>query len=254
MKKKINVLLCILTVAFCFAGCGSQKETVEYEQEVLEQYAEGILTSFAVMDDAAFAQFTEGSDLQVNLTMMQTGLPVEKEALVSMINSWKASIDECGAYKSHGEYTAEADKSGVTLTTEAEYEERNATIAFQFDKNLNMESMDVSAKYELSEILQKAGLNTVLGMGTVFAVLIFLAFIISLMKYIPALLGQNKKQEDAVKETTKAAPATENVVVDETDDLELVAVITAAIAASEGTSTDGFVVRSIKRRTSNKWI
>ena len=118
MKKKINVLLCILTVAFCFAGCGNQKETVEYEQEVLEQYAEGILTSFAVMDDAAFAQFTEGSDLQVNLTMIQTGLPVEKEALVSMINSWKASIDECGAYKSHGEYTAEADKSGVTLTTD----------------------------------------------------------------------------------------------------------------------------------------
>mgnify|MGYP000898117842 CR=1 FL=1 len=40
---------------------------------------------------------------------------------------------------------------------------------------------------------------------------------------------------------------------DLTDDLELVAVIAAAIAASEGTSTDGFVVRSIKRRKSNKW-
>ena len=32
------------------------------------------------------------------------------------------------------------------------------------------------------------------------------------------------------------------------DDTELVAVITAAIAASEGTSTDSFVVRSIHRR------
>ena len=37
------------------------------------------------------------------------------------------------------------------------------------------------------------------------------------------------------------------------DDLELVAVIAAAIAASEGaSSTDGFVVRSI-RRAGNKW-
>lgn len=254
MKKKISVLLCVLAALFCFAGCGSQKETVEYNSEVLEQYAESILSSFSVMDDAAFAQFTEGSELQVNLTMMQTGLPVEKEALVSMINAWKASIDECGAYKGHGDYTVEADKSGVTLSTEAEYEERNATIVFRFDENMNMESMDVSAKYELSEILQKAGLNTVLGMGTVFAVLIFLAFIISLMKYIPALLGQNKKQNAAVSETKKSAPEEETDVVDETDDLELVAVITAAIAASEGTSTDGFVVRSIKRRTSNKWI
>ena len=37
------------------------------------------------------------------------------------------------------------------------------------------------------------------------------------------------------------------------DDLQLIAVITAAIAAAEGTSTDGFVVRSIKRRSNNKW-
>ena len=32
------------------------------------------------------------------------------------------------------------------------------------------------------------------------------------------------------------------------DDTELVAVISAAIAASEGTTTEGFVVRSINRR------
>ena len=37
------------------------------------------------------------------------------------------------------------------------------------------------------------------------------------------------------------------------DDDELVAVIAAAIAASEGTTTDGFVVRSIKRSKNNKW-
>ena len=38
------------------------------------------------------------------------------------------------------------------------------------------------------------------------------------------------------------------------DDGELVAVIAAAIAAYEGsTSTDGFVVRSIKRSKTNKW-
>ena len=91
-------------------------------------------------------------------------------------------------------------------------------------------------------------------MGTVFAVLIFLAFIISLMKYIPMLLGQTKKQEDAVKEVKRSNPVMDSAASDEIDDCELVAVITAAIAAQEGTSTDGFVVRSIKRRTSNKWI
>ena len=47
----------------------------------------------------------------------------------------------------------------------------------------------------------------------------------------------------------KAAPAEENLV----DDLELVAVISAAIAASENTSTDSFVVRSIKKVNRSKW-
>ena len=49
-----------------------------------------------------------------------------------------------------------------------------------------------------------------------------------------------EKKETA---TVAAAPAE-----DLTDDTELVAVISAAIAASEGTTTEGFVVRSINRR------
>ena len=90
-------------------------------------------------------------------------------------------------------------------------------------------------------------------MGTVFAVLIFIAFIISLFKYIPAIqaaFSKKTKKEEAVVESAQV-PVVETV--DETDDLELVAVIAAAIAAYEGTTTDGFVVRSIKRRKSNKW-
>ena len=40
----------------------------------------------------------------------------------------------------------------------------------------------------------------------------------------------------------------------EEDDLELVAVITAAVAAASGSSgSDGFVVRSIKRRNNSVW-
>ena len=51
------------------------------------------------------------------------------------------------------------------------------------------------------------------------------------------------------------APVVEEVSEEQdmTDDTELVAVIAAAIAAAEGTTTDGFVVRSIRRRPSNKW-
>ena len=77
--------------------------------------------------------------------------------------------------------------------------------------------------------------------------------LISLFKYIPAIQNAFGKKKDEKKEETKAAVSETVEEVDETDDLELIAVISAAIAAAEETTTDGFVVRSIKRRPSNKW-
>ena len=80
-----------------------------------------------------------------------------------------------------------------------------------------------------------------------------ISFLISLFKYIPAIQNAFGKKKDEQKEETKAAVSETVEEVDETDDLELIAVISAAIAAAEETTTDGFVVRSIKRRPSNKW-
>ena len=105
-----------------------------------------------------------------------------------------------------------------------------------------------------AKILEKAGLNTVLGMGTVFVVLIFLAFLISLIKYIPPFVEKfTKKSPQPVQTATPVVAETAEEDTEYVDDLELVAVITAAIAAQTGTSTDGFVVRSIRRRPSNNW-
>ena len=101
----------------------------------------------------------------------------------------------------------------------------------------------------LGEIFSKAAMNTLLGMGTVFAVLIFISFIISLFKYI----GPKKVENAAAAVKSEPEPAAEYEEEDETDEYELVAVITAAIAAATGSSTDGFVVKSIKRAKNSKW-
>ena len=59
--------------------------------------------------------------------------------------------------------------------------------------------------------------------------------------------AKKEKAAPVTEAAPVAAPAAEDPV-EEADDLELVAVIAAAIAAYEGqTSTDGFVVRSIKK-------
>lgn len=253
MKKKISLLLCVLVMTFSFAGCSEEKVSAT-DKETLEASAEVFISSFSQMADEDLESFKEVSDFQLDYIMMSNYLPITGENFITIINSWEAAEEECGAYVSHGDYEVEATNDGYEVSTEAEYENRKATILFVFDENMNVESMDVSAKFSMGEILTKAGLNTLLGMGTVFIVLIFLAFLISLMKYIPVLMDLFTKKDKKTAEVT--VPVTTETVVEsaeEVDDLELIAVITAAIAAQEGTDGSGFVVRSIRRRPSNNW-
>ncbi len=107
--------------------------------------------------------------------------------------------------------------------------------------------------------ISDAGINTVICLVVVFAVLIFISFLISLFKYIPkleaALSKKDKKTELAENAVVNTVSQIEVKEEEEelSDDLELVAVITAAIAALSGTSTDGFVVRSIRRSNNSRW-
>ena len=93
-------------------------------------------------------------------------------------------------------------------------------------------------------------------MGTVFIVLIFISFIISLLKHVNKI-GAKKEETTAQTQAQPQQAAVAEVEEnndDEVDDLELVAVITAAIAASENTSADGLVVRSIRKvNKTNNW-
>lgn len=126
---------------------------------------------------------------------------------------------------------------------------------------LTAEECEVTAIYTKGELLEKAAGNTAIGMGTVFVVLIFISFIISLLKYVPKLFGQdegtgNKKNEkkQASAASASAVSASPAAVAAETDDDELYAVITAAVLAAQQEkgpvhtdSKDKLVVRSIRR-------
>lgn len=108
---------------------------------------------------------------------------------------------------------------------------------------------------ELGEKLGNAGLNTLMGMGVVFVVLILISLVISAFGLINKAEARKKAAAPAPAPAPAVqAPAVEQQEEDLTDDLELVAVIAAAIAASENTSPDGLVVRSIRKVSSrNQW-
>ena len=94
----------------------------------------------------------------------------------------------------------------------------------------------------------KALLNTLMGMGTVFLVLIFISFVISLLKNVNKIGQEQPKQIEQAPAPVSAPVQIEEIEEEElVDDEELVAVITAAICEYQGASLEGFQVRSIKR-------
>ncbi|MCI2049668.1 MAG: OadG family protein [Lachnospiraceae bacterium] len=105
------------------------------------------------------------------------------------------------------------------------------------------------------EGMAKAGMNTLLGMGMAFFVLILIALVIK-FAFPPINRLSQKMEADRNKTDVRktAAPQVESTVPAAEapqaaqDDGALVAVIAAAVAAAEGRSnTNGFVVRSIRK-------
>lgn len=106
----------------------------------------------------------------------------------------------------------------------------------------------------------EALLNTLIGMGTVFIVLILISVIIFLMKFIPKLFEKKTVAQtqavQPVKQEVKEEPVPEQTqtVGAET---QIAAVIMAAIASQMEEETgvpvaaDGLIIRSIKKRTFN---
>ena len=123
--------------------------------------------------------------------------------------------------------------------------------------NINMATQQIQAEFtdmsagvvedtSMGALLKTATVYTIIGIGTVFLVLIFISILISCFKYIHAWEESKKKAAAPAVKPVAAAPAVTGP--DLSDDAELVAVMTAAIAAYEGSATsNGLVVRSIRR-------
>ena len=109
----------------------------------------------------------------------------------------------------------------------------------------------VSEKAEnAGQALGYGGSVTLLGVSIVFLALVALIIITWLYpKIIKGLLNKDKKKAPVPEKASQAVP--EQTTKGAINDNELVAVITAAIAASLGTASNGIVIRSLRRSNSN---
>jgi sodium pump decarboxylase gamma subunit len=198
----------------------------------------------------------EAEDLETQLTKQK------QNVLANGVSSWVSVMKDTGAYVDiiDSAATLNEDEEYV-CTVLARFEKRNVEFKIFYseeNQSLNPTSISFTPEYTVMEKMTKAAMNTLLGMGTVFLVLIFLSLLISGFKFINIAEQKFKAKNAPAPAAAAAAPAvTAAAPVEEeeelVDDLELVAVITAAIAAATNSSTDGLVVRSIKRAPAAKW-
>lgn len=235
-------MICVLALTFTMSVCAfAADEVTDDEVANYKSAAETLISQIAGFSDEEIETYLAQNDAFTTATM----------------ESWKGVKDELGAYSSIVSQDVEKDGDVVTISTVAQFEKAKADVVLMLDLGQQMyTSMTYSVQYSLAANMQRAGMNTLMGIGIVFLMLVFLSFVIGLFKYIEKFqnVGKKKAAEEAPKAEEAPAPAiaqSEAADEDFADDLELVAVISAAIAAYENTSGDSFVVRSIKK--SNKW-
>lgn len=260
------LILCISVLSLTACGSSSTVNTVSYDEEQLQSVATALVQVWSAMSEEDIESFlaVDTEDVEDMVEYYYSAGSAfgyfTADSLISAFAGYESSIDDLGDFVSIIDYEEPVVKSDeITLNTNIAYSKRNATLSIVFDKKGIAQSVTLDPEYSIGEILGKALMNTVLGMGTVFAVLIFISLIIYCFNFIPdiqARFSRNKINLDEAKATSapaKAAAAPVKEAEDLIDDGELVAAITAAICAYSGSSSDGFVVRSIKRAESAKW-
>lgn len=218
------------------------------DRQTLENYAEQSIQMIVTMTD-------EQIEEQLHPTSI---LVVGQESVTASLESWVSMKEELGAFKAVKSHDISVTDDNIIIKTTCDFENIEGEVTTTLNRDdLMMEGMTFATGDEtLGEKMAEAAMNTVMGIGIVFLTLLFLSFLIGQFKHISALEAKiaNKNAAPASKAAPAPAPVAAPVVEEEeVDDGELIAVIAAAIAAAEGTSTDGFTVRSIRKHNRNKW-
>ena len=242
MKKKIFLIavlcLCMLGLAACSK---TDPTTVDYNghsYEELQANCQGTIQTLVSMSE-------EDKDYY-----RQNG----SEIITNLIDRWDEAVEEYGDFVDLGDF--KITKSGKTLTAAQTIHmtDRDAIFTYVYTYySMEVEDITIDGVYSVGEKMGKALMNTLMGILIVFCVLVVISLLISCFNIFPYLEKKKAEKAATAKATTDAvveqiAAGEVQQQAQQTQDEELIAVIAAAIAAAEGTSADGFVVRSIRRR------
>lgn len=260
------VCMCMSTVAVNADTLGDYAVETTTSADSLEKYAGGKIS----LADAKTLVQNYVSLVQQLSTMTESEREYVEEnyssqpQTVAIIQAYNKSVDteKYGAFvssKDDVKVVENKDEDGtdaVDVTVTLAFEKKDYILTLHVDCfdiiGASVNTVTIKAKGEgeesLVEKMADAAGNTLMGMGTVFLVLIFISLLISCFKFVPQIMDKLSKKSSVGEKPEVVEEISETVTANEEDDSELIAVIAAAIAASEQTSTDSFVVRSIRRR------
>ena len=221
--KKIFAILGMITCMIGLCACGQETRQMSEEEQNLVTRDEALVQDFnSVVSQGAVEQLADQPEIYAGLL------------------GWQDALEDIGEFEGTNGGTAVVNDEEIYAEINVLGSKHNAVVEVVYDPATGM--------------LQAV---TVIGMGTVFVVLILISLIISCFTLISKIEGRKKKAaENPAGANVQPAPAAVQPAAQEelSDDTELVAVIAAAIAAYEGSgSTDGFVVRSIRKSNKSKW-
>lgn len=313
IKKRLLLIVSMLAVTFALAGCTSSDKKVEfkYDEKTLVQ---------TVKDQAQQYMSMASVDEIYNYAVDEEASSGSDESVVDAIKVFATLNKDYGDFvKFTSDYDIEEVDDKVAVSVYAQCTEREAivkatfvdnSVVYNFQKynimnqNQNQYSeeqvdelltsngiypykiseFEVAANQTMTDKMKDAGANTLIGMGIVFIALIFISFIISLLKYVPALFDKETREKRKAEKAKKLAEANADASGSEADDKaktdsapapagivdivntatgesvmndsELVAVISAAVMVAQGGKTrvrvkypsnDKLVVRPRKR-------
>ncbi len=273
MKRRLSAVLLALGLTVSSLSMGVYAEETEtaatelVTEAVTEAEEAATETETAAAETAAAMSIEDQIKviLASNLEQLSAMTDEQLDAMLAsgdlsseaIATNWNSVKSELGAFVEVTEASMNAEGTEIVGTAKYEKIEDNTIVTVTYSVNAETGTANIKwdIDYPMSVLLKQAGLNTLMGLVIVFATLIFLAFLISKLHYIPDFIEGRMKKKAAPAPAAAPAAAPAPVVEEEeyVDDLELVAVITAAIAASENTSSDGFVVRSIKKANKKNW-
>lgn len=237
----------------------------------------GLITAYAGnIDLEAFERFTASvlSDItslpDEELDFVAENYKSSYPGFASGLETWKSIKSETGDFLSLNSFDVTENNDGsYTVTADAAFTGTDCRVKIGVDASGYISSLDFELPVSKGQLMKDAASNLVVGMGTVFLVLIFLCFIISLFKYISVFekkAADRKAAKKAAKasETEQAPAAAAASVVSVSapaaavSDDEIQAVIAAAIAAYEAEAdcriekqpalNNGITVKSYRRK------